>query len=334
MGASNRDYGLALFKWGSNYLEQGNTKEALKAFQQAVAVFSPEVDSSDYLRNPDLEQLAHDPFLLNTIYLKARALHMVYSQTGSEKHLQAASQTYQLSIALLTEMRNAYSSDENRLHITRLTSEILSNAMDCAYEHFNHTPDYHQLQNAFTISEMGKAIVLLGMLHDLKTKQISQLPEEIQTAENGIKHRMHTLEGFIRNERSINNQDPDKLNKWQTELIHLKNRQDSLMQAIHQRFPDYQAMKFDLPSTSLAQLQSSLASDEAVLSYTLGENDLYVFAIMPDTAYFFRKKNRNALFPIAGEYAQAIVRPNVGFLFHSRLSAIPDNSLCALPVFG
>lgn len=358
MGASNRDYGLALFNWGSNYLEQGNTKEALKVLQQAVAVFSPEVDSSDYLRNPDLVQLAHDPFLLNTIYLKARALHMVYSQTGSEKHLQAASQTYQLSIALLTEMRNAYSSDENRLHITRLTSEILSNAMDCAYEHFNHTPDYHQLQNAFTISEMGKAIVLLGMLHDLKTKQISQLPEEIQTAENGIKHRMHTLEGFIRNERGINNPDPDKLNKWQTELIHLKNRQDSLMQAIHQRFPDYQAMKFDLPSTSLAQLQSSLASDEAVLSYTLTENDLYVFAIMPDTAYFFRKKTGMRFFQLletmrrqlsgqmlasysihdyqqylttANELYGYLIEPVSQHLGNRKLIVVPDKQLAYLP---
>jgi len=358
MGASNRDYGLALFNWGANYLEQGNTKEALEVFQQAVAVFSPEVDSSDYLRNPDIEQLVHDPFLLNTIYLKARALHMVYSQTGSEKHLQAASKTYQLSIALLTEMRNAYSSDENRLHITRLTSEILSNAMDCAYEHFNHTPDYHQLQNAFTISEMGKAIVLLGMLHDLKTKQISQLPEDIQTAENGIKHRMHTLEGFIRNERGNNKPDSDKLNKWQTELIHLKNRQDSLMQAIHQRFPDYQAMKFDLTSTSMAQLQSGLASDEAVLSYTLAENDLYVFAIMPDTALFFRKQTGVRFFQLletmrrqlsgqtlasfsihdyqqylttAYELYQYLVEPVSQQLGSRKLIVVPDKQLAYLP---
>ncbi|MDD4373703.1 MAG: CHAT domain-containing protein [Bacteroidales bacterium] len=358
MGASNRDYGLALFKWGANYLEQGNTKDALEVFQQAVAVFSPEVDSSDYLRNPDLEQLTHDPFLLNTIYLKARALHMVYSQTGSEKHLQAASQTYQLSIALLTEMRNAYSSDENRLHITRLTSEILSNAMDCAFEHYNHTPDYHQLQNAFTISEMGKAIVLLGMLHDLKTKQVSQLPEDIQTAENGIKHRMHTLEGFVRNERGINQPDLFKLNKWQTELILLKNREDSLMQAIHQQFPDYQAMKFDLPSTSLALLQSGIASDEAVLSYTLAENNLYVFAIMTDTAFFFRKQTGEGFFQLletmrrqlsgqmlasysihdyqeylttAHELYRYLVEPVSQHLGTRKLIIVPDKQLAYLP---
>lgn len=289
-GPSNRDYGQALFQWGSNYLEQGNAQKALEILQKAVAVFSPEVDSSDYLHNPGLDQLVHDPYLLNTIYLKAKALHLVYSQTGSEQHLQAASQTYQLGIALLNDMRNAYGSEESRLQITRLTTIILSGAMDCAYDLYTHTPGESQLQHAFAISEAGKAVVLLGMLHDLKTKQISLLPDEVQTYESSLKHRLYVLEGFIRDEKGINNPDPVKINKWQTELILLKNRQDSLMQAVHRQFPDYHAVKFDLPSTSIFQLQSSLAVDEAVVSYTLTEKDLYVFMIGRDTVHIFKKQ--------------------------------------------
>ncbi len=290
LGPTSRDYGHALFQWGNNYLKQGKTDKAIEVLHKAVSVFSSGFESDDAMHNPLFDQLARDPFSLNAIYLKAKALHSRYLETGSEPDLQSASHTYQLAIALLSDMRNTIGGEENRLNISRLTSIVLSGAMECAWDLYIKNPETPQLQQALEISEAGKAMVLLSMLHDMQLRQISLLPDEVQTYESSLKHRLYVLEGFIRDEKGINNPDPVKINKWQAELILLKNRQDSLMQAVHRQFPDYHAVKFDLPSTSIFQLQSSLAVDEAVVSYTLTEKDLYVFMIGRDTAHIFKKQ--------------------------------------------
>ncbi len=358
LGPLSRDYGHALFQWGKNHMEMGKTDRAIDVLHKAVSVFSPGFESDDAMQNPLFGQLARDPFSLNAIYLKAKSLHRRYAETGSETDLQAASQTYHIAIALISEMRNTIGSEENRMNISRLTSSVISAAMECAWDLYARKPETTQLQQALEISEAGKAMVLLGMLHELEIRRYSLMPDDIQVLESSTIHQMNALESLIRNEQASHPPDPLKLNRWQTELIALKSRKDSLTDAIYNQYPEYQRLKFDFPVPDLGKLQSSLHADEAVISYTLTGDYLFAFVVSSDTALIHREtiddrfyqqleslrrllsgdllgsfalKDYHGYLETAYSLYSILVEPVSSIVREKRLTIVPDKQLAFVP---
>jgi CHAT domain-containing protein len=358
LGSNDRDYSNTLFRIGSNYFEKGDFVMALNTFQESIISLAVNFSDPDPMQNPQSDQLVPDQYLINSLYLKAKTLHELYNKEEQISYLNTALATYDLSSTLINKIRSAYLSNESKLIITGITSEILIGALDCSLDLYQITNDKIYLEKAFEYSEKGKAAVLLSSLNDLEARQLARVPEEIQRFERDLTLSLDSYNQLIHEERLLNEPDEKKIELWQSITFDLNQRYDSLINAIYQQYPDYYALRFDLSITALSELQQNLDTDQALIEFTLSEQELYIFAITNGSSNGFRFKlpddfqanleelrkhlsggniesyamsDFNAFVKSSHEIYKALIKPLEVIIDDYKLIIIPDNQLGYLP---
>jgi CHAT domain-containing protein len=358
LGSSDRDYANTLFRIGRNYLEGGDFTMALNTFQESIISLAKNFADKDPLQNPQADQLVPDQYLINSLYLKAKTLHELYNRDEQLSHLKASLETYELSSKLINTIRSAYQSNESKLIMTGITSEILVGALDCSLDLHKKTNDKIYLEKAFEYSEKGKAAVLLSSLNDLEARQLARVPDEIQKFERDLTLSLDSYNQLIHEERLLSQPDDKKISLWQSITFNLNHRYDSLINAIYQQYPDYYDLRFDLSITSLPELQKNLSHDQALIGYTLSEQQLYIFAVTQNSSNGFRftlpddfqinleelrkhltggniesytLSNYNEFIQSSHEIYKVLIKPIEDIINDHKLIIIPDNQLGYLP---
>ncbi|MBE0663167.1 MAG: CHAT domain-containing protein [Bacteroidales bacterium] len=358
LGSNDRDYSNTLFRIGSNYLEKGDYAMALNTFQESIISLAINFSDKDPLQNPHPDQLLPDQYLINSLYLKAKTLHELYKSEEKDSHLLTSLETYELSSNLINKIRSAYLSNESKLIITGITSEILIGALDCSLDLYKSTNDRIYLEKAFEYSEKGKAAVLLSSLNDLEARQLARVPDEVQRFERDLTLSLDSYNQLIHEERLANQPDEKKINLWQSITFNLNQRYDSLINAIYQQYPDYYALRFDLSITPLPELQKNLDDDQALIEFTLSEQELYIFAITNSSSNGFRftlpkdfqanleglrehlsggniesytLSDYNEFVSSSHEIYKALIKPVEEIIAGRKLIIVPDNQLGYLP---
>lgn len=358
LGPGNRHYANTLFRIGANYFDKGELLNALEACQQSIIALISDFQDSNPESNPTTEHLLPDLFLLNALFLKAKTLFDIYRQNEELPLLIAALQTYDLSSYLISRIRSSYLSEESQLMITDISNDVLIGALDCALELYYLSADPAYMEKAFEFSEKGKAAVLLASLNDLEARQLARVPEEIIRFEKNLQLSLDSYNQLIFDERLRSIPSESKIDLWQAKVFELKQRYDSLVSAIHQQFPDYHDLKFDLSVISLPGLQEILDPEQALIGFTLSDEHVFIFAVRSDTTiavrtplpelffdnldllrnhltgsnlHAYRISDFHDFIRVSHAVYQVLIQPVEDIIAGRELIIIPDNQLGYLP---
>lgn len=358
LGSDDRDYSNTLFRIGSNYFEKGDLTMALSTLQESIISLAINFSDSDPQQNPHPDQLLPDQYLINSLQLKAKTLHELYNRDEQISHLITSLATYDLSSKLINKIRSAYLSNESKLIITGITSEILIGALDCSLDLYKITDDKAYLEKAFEYSEKGKAAVLLASLNDLEARQLARVPELIQKFERDLTLSLDSYNQLIHEERLLSKPDEKKINLWQSITFNLNQRYDSLINAIYKQYPEYYDLRFDLNIISLPELQQNIDHDQALIEFTLSKQELYIFAITHNSSNGFRitlpddfranleelrkhlsgkniesytLSDYNTFVKSSHEIYKVLIKPVEEIISGHKLIIVPDNQLGYLP---
>ncbi|MFK7908827.1 MAG: CHAT domain-containing protein [Chitinophagales bacterium] len=325
------------------YLEKGAVEEAFLSIEQAISYWKK--TTSD-----DRKQDRRKYFFI--CIEKIQICLTLFKRNNSNLHLQAALQLIPIIHQEIKGLRIGIFQEGDKLRFNQKITNFYQLATDVLYEQYRFDPQIERLQEIFALSEKNKAHSLLSTIRDAEALQLSSISDgqlkELSRLQIKIKDYQNILQK-MEEEESGKEFDQDA-----EELVHLQVAYHELTQSIEQNHPEYLQSKYQVPETTLQEVQSQLAVGEAVISYTLTKDYLYILQLLPNQTFLQRVTishtfyelldtfidegilgmNRKTYVQVAHQLYQMLIAPIEEKLEENNVQSlliIPDNRLLELP---
>ncbi|MFK7904225.1 MAG: CHAT domain-containing protein, partial [Chitinophagales bacterium] len=260
------------------YALKGAVEKALEYIQKAIqSLFVTPVSSDVYVELLSVKSIS-DSTLLDVLNAKGKLLLKYYESSFDNKRaIEAAFNNSKTTESLIKKVQKSYRTEYANLMMSK---EILA-----IYERNIVISLYMTNSNAFafTSSEKAKSSLLLASLQDNKAKASADIPTHLLQKEKQLKIELTYMEKSIQKEEAKKDRkDEDLLKKWEKAFFDFHQKYLQLLQQLETDYPDYYQLKYDTKTVTPTELQSALAENQVVISYFVGEEKLYIFAITPD----------------------------------------------------
>lgn len=224
------------------------------------------------------EVLDHHRFL-SLLQTKAGILIDRYDPGSQDiEDLKYALSCFQTANELIDHVRRGYITESSKIFLQNRASFIYDEAISLCLKLHSITKEDQYLSEALLFSEKSKATVLAEALQASNLTVLQGIPDSILVLERSLKEQILMAEN---NFLKISHQESDRAEavKRKDILFRLKRSYDSLTQKISQSYPDYYDLKYTLEVVKAETAKNWLDDRSAILSYFIGEENIYVFAI-------------------------------------------------------
>ncbi|WP_420318256.1 CHAT domain-containing protein [Ekhidna sp.] len=274
-GEKHPEVANTYFLIGEVYQKKTEFKTAVGFFQRAVYANLPDQAYSDIYSLPELSNYFNADILLTSLQAKAIALEALHFEKSlNVRDIVSAIDTYKKCDDLITIIRRNRLNEQDKLRLGQLAKEVYENGIQLSIllseQSFNRKK---HLQTAFDFCERSKSSVLLEAITESKAKKFAGIPDEQIQLEDSLKDEISFLEQQLALQENVGNQDMKDL------LFSYQNAYRNFISNLEANYPEYYKLKYDQSIATVASVQEHLSGQAAMLSYFLGEEDIYLFTI-------------------------------------------------------
>lgn len=225
-------------------------------------------------------QAEEDPQMLKALTGQAEAR---YRQGSALAEALAISQ--QAAQLIATWRRRAYTPEALAQHLQE-AARIYEIGLHAAWTLYQQDPQATWLEQAFALSEQGKATLLYQGLRQGEALRTGDIP-----AATLDKERQLRLDRafYQRKVYEATEADSLRLKNWRQQLFRLNRAHEALIAEIEARYPRFYQLKYAAQTASIGEVQAFLAGEKAAaLCYVTGQAHSYLFLLAPDTVAFLR----------------------------------------------
>ena len=258
-----------------NYLYANNPIAALQTTQQSLMSLAVEFNDSSFLANPDINDIILDKVeLIESQYLKAKALLVLFNNTGALAYLQAADRANQVAVKLTNRVRKNMLYESSKLNLSNTAKTINEQAIALALllEKEENLPAAGRVLAAM---ENSKAYLLSEAIHQARALGYSNLPEPVLAAEDSFRTKIKML-AMKRNRALLPAADTAGL----TEI----NRQLFAAKESFEDFTQNNTRQNRHSTLELASVQGQIRPATLIIEYFAGEEQLYALAFTREQA--------------------------------------------------
>ncbi|MDZ7612579.1 MAG: CHAT domain-containing tetratricopeptide repeat protein [Flavobacteriaceae bacterium] len=338
-------YGKGNIISASNYISLAeyakNIKNEKMFFQSIQAVY----EQANYL-NGDLRN-TYTPFeVLEAMAFEGIWYEDLYKKTHDKKYLLKKVEILEQQQALIRFAQNNFSSDNAKILFANDYHSIFESGLNTCWELYKLTKEYKYLEKAFELSDANRNNILLSGIQDNKYKQFSGISEELLLIEEKWKKELNRINMAIYDIRSDSFRE-EELGELLSERIIMNNKLDSLQRTFQKKFSEYSKLKYAYKPLRLADVQAELESGTQILTYFLGEENLYTISIERQKVKFYKSRSANRIKEEIKDFQKKMVKlenlhNESTFLFEELLEGklnesyhnlviVPDNSINYLP---
>lgn len=266
---------LAQHKW------QRSASTAQKGLDQLNAADL----SEDIQTSPDPREIESKLDALPLLVTKARALSSGFHDgvMPFTQQLELALQTFLRAIELIQILRAEYEDDEVKEFLSSSSFALFEPAIAVAYHLYKESGKERYLQQGLKIAETSRSLSLLENIKGQQAQSILGIPEKILEEENSLKYQISKLENELKVAPDLS---------WKIEQRQLLSERREAYQLwqekIREDYPTYYQLKYQEEPIDLPELKSSLAYDEAILSFFWGDDHLYAILLSKERSVFHR----------------------------------------------
>lgn len=241
-------------------------------------------DLSENIRtSPNPRDIESKLDALPLLITKARALSEGQWEdvSPSIEHLDLALQTFTHAIQLIQILRAEYKDDEVKEFLSSSSFTLFEPAIATAFALYTHTEKREYLRQGLKIAETSRSLSLLENLKGQQAQLLLGIPSEELAKENSLKYQISRLEKELLVTEDEN---------WKAQNRQLLSNRRAAYQEwqkdIQKSYPSYYELKYKEEPMEMAEIQSSLAEDEVILSFFWGDKDIYGIFIEKDKVAF------------------------------------------------
>ncbi|MEP5610932.1 MAG: CHAT domain-containing tetratricopeptide repeat protein [Cyclobacteriaceae bacterium] len=274
-GEKHPDVANTYFLIGSVHQEKADFKSAVSFYQQSIYSNFAGKSFQDLYELPALEDYFNADILLSSLQAKAKALEALhFEKTLNTKDLTGAIDTYKLCGELVSLIRRQRLDEEDKLKLGAISKDVYENGIKLSLilsrESFKKK---FYLETAFEFCERSKASVLLEAITETKAKQFSGIPASLLSLEDSLKDEISYIEQKLAQPDNAEDQ------KLKDLLFVYQNEYRSFINRLETDYPDYYNLKYSSSLATVSEIQAKLNDQTALLSYFIGEEEIYIFTI-------------------------------------------------------
>ncbi len=274
-GEKHQEVANTYYLIGEVYRAKSAYQTSLSFYQKAIYANLPSQRSATDYDLPELNNYLNPDVLLSALVAKALALeYLHYQKTLNVKDLVGAVDTYAKCDGLITIIRRKRLNEQDKIRLGNTAKDVYQNGIQLSLNlsegSFNKKK---YLERAFEFCERSKSSVLLEAITESKAKEFSGIPNELLLLEDSLKDEISFLEQELATSQEADKQELKDL------LFSYQNSYRSFISDLEANYPDYYQLKYDQKLASVSQIQSKLPTNTALLSYFIGDEEIYVFII-------------------------------------------------------
>jgi CHAT domain-containing protein len=310
-GRTGLDAGVNNLYRGQVLMAVHHPDEGMKAFQQAIIIFSGRFTNPDIHSNPlNFTGSFASYRLFDAIVSKARAWEWLYTQLRKEDYLLGAWQAYNSAILLFRHIEKTYTTDDARLFLKKNNRDLYHKAFEVGLRLDKLHPNGGYLEQAFGIAEKSKASILAANL-DISTGHPGIDPRIVQRI-RAIKYNIARLE--VQADPSHDSISASSIAgrkaDYEIELSRLLNGME--------RDNAWYKLKFEDSSLTVAEIRGQLRPKEALLSLYLTEEGLHIFTLTNSAFHHLLIDSPQSLTAQVKQWLAMLNDPTPGHRFGNR----------------
>lgn len=329
-----------LFSLASFHTQQQHFEKALSYFQKAEKA----ARLSEAL---NVNQLAYPLMGIEILEQKGRLYAQQFEQTQAIADWQKADSLFQQGLNLVEAIQASAVDENSKIGLQDKITPILEAKLQLLWKAYAKTGEQALVEEAFTLMERGKNVVLLQSIIRSNARKYATIPDSLVQKEIRLREDIAFYEKEIYLlDQGAKNLELEKT--WTDLLLDLKNAYEQLQIAIRDQYPDYYDLKNQKQDAfTLTQVQQKLKKDQAFLEYFVGEETLFILKISSSKAELFQVAKAVELENWVQDLQQSLLQINddfigpaqqlyqqlfqpLGSLPHS-LIIVPDGILAYLP---
>ncbi|WP_339790557.1 CHAT domain-containing tetratricopeptide repeat protein [uncultured Imperialibacter sp.] len=276
-GEKHPEIANTYFLIGSIYQKQNKFELAVESFQKSIYANLYSQNYQTIYDLPELRDYYNADILLSSLQSKAKnmeALH--FEKTLKLRDIDGALAAYVACDELITSIRQIRLNEADKLRLGAVAYEVYENGISTALYLSERTfkKQYYQ-KLAFNFCERSKSAVLLDAINDAKAKHFAGIPDEELALEDSLKDQII----FIEQKLAGGKLSPEKEEELEAELFAFESALRSFIEMLEDQYPEYFKLKYSNTLASAETLQPLLSEDQGILSYFIGEENVYVFLV-------------------------------------------------------
>jgi len=270
---------------GELYIKEKDFARALFYLQKSFPTFVSDFSDTNIYHNPALDHVITEFHLLHALNLKAQAFAgLSASRKNNQRDLEMSLVTFQLASDLIDQMRSGYREEGTKLYLGEFAAKIYDQGIQAALKMFELTHDPQYRAQAFFYTEKSKAAVLAQSLQEARAKQFSGIPPDLLEKEKQLRHELDFAETELQKEKQKKTSSAEhKMRELEAQHFTRQTEYDRLLAHFENAYPQYHTLKYKTQTITVANLQSALDDQTAVLEYFVGANTITAFAITHNT---------------------------------------------------
>ncbi len=277
-GEKHPDVANAYNQLGILKLDQQDFNEAINNFQKAIMANAPNFSNQDIKKNPSIKDYYNGNGLLYSLRYKAKGLEsQYYGATLKLEELTLALTCLHSCDSLIDDIRQNSSDESDKIALGEIANEVYEDAVRIAHSISEVTFDSRKLnEEAFYFAEKSKSAVLQESIADAQAKSFSGIPGELLDEEKNLKSTITYL-----NQKLSLKPEASQEKKLREDLFAINQKYNAFIKRLEKEFPNYFNLKFNQSTPSVSELQNSLTSEKAIISFFVAEESkrIYQFII-------------------------------------------------------
>ncbi len=309
------DFASVLSEIGFVYKLSKQFSLSIQAYHKALMYSVGMSQNSDLYDLSALKKIEY-PYQVPTRYMffiglikNAASAFFDYFKNHSRKlkDLQASLTIYQFGLKFGDMIRRSYQSNQSKLDIAKNIQRGLNLGIHIAHTFTENTQNPMYVQQIFDYTERGKAYLLLENQQEVNAKKSTHILSHLLQKENDLKSQLVKLEKNIQAQKQKGEQaDRALFQQLQDDYFNTYTEFESLQKQLETDYPDYYLQKYSTKTVSISSLQSCLQENQTVLSYFIGEEKIYLFAIASNEYEVFAMEKPDNWADLIQHYLQSI----------------------------
>src|SRR5262249_23928352 len=142
---------------------------------------------------------------------------------------------------------------------------------------YSKTPDASILEEAFSMAEKSKAVLLLENTRDQRAKTMAGVPDSLVSKERDIRIELTYYKTNLY--QAQKNKDSVAIAAFEKHIFDSERKLEQFKSQLEKGFPTYYKLKYNTSTASLADLRQKLPENTTLLQYFVGKDAVYCFRI-------------------------------------------------------
>ncbi len=282
--------------------------DALADCQQVLAILLPGFQPGELRSVGNPRAYSTENRLWEVFQLKGDLLFLRYRQSNSESDLQASLAAHEAAMEVEALQLRMFSYDESSLHLLALNRLQKSQAMEVAWELWRRMPNEERFFKALSIAERSRSLLLQDRKRQLDLMAGKQANRQVVRQLDAIDS---VLAATRINLRDVPAAVPE-FHMLEGAIDSMMNIRQRLKEQLISSSPLYAAARFGDLFFGLNDFQQQLPEHGMLVSFFLGEEEIYVFGLTGTETALIRLPRPNDLNLRLDNLHTAITLPYMG----------------------